>query len=99
MYLFCYFNCWLHFWFNYGAESEFNFPTKQDLEDIPTSCKVTRGNPVESRGFLGISNFVSPPDEDTAKEINTREFIEKRLEDCSTFNNNMDINALLIDFS
>jgi len=88
----------LHFWFNYGAESEFNFPTKQDIEDISTSCKVTRGNPVESRGFLGISNFVSPPDEDTAKEINTREFIEKRLEDCSTFNNNMDINALLIDF-
>jgi hypothetical protein len=88
----------LHYWFRYGAETEFDFVTREELEDATSSCEVTRGNPVEKRGFLGVTNFVTPPEEDIAKEINTRAFIEQRLQDCSALNNNQDVNLLFIDF-
>uniref|UniRef100_A0A7S0PSU8 Phosphatidylinositol-specific phospholipase C X domain-containing protein n=1 Tax=Asterionellopsis glacialis TaxID=33640 RepID=A0A7S0PSU8_9STRA len=88
----------LHYWFRYGAETEYDFVTKQELENAASSCEVTRGKPVDQRGFLGVTNFVTPPEEDVAKEINTRAFIEQRLQDCSEVNNNQNINIFFIDF-
>lgn len=86
----------LHYWFDFAAETAFSFSTAGDLEDTATSCEITRGN--QNADFFAITNFVTPPIKSTVRDINTLDFIEKRIADCSAINNGMIASMVYVDY-
>lgn len=86
----------LHYWYTFGSDTQFDFDALENLEDLSYSCEITRGDGTD-RGFFGVSNFVTPPSAKVAKNVNTRDFVEKRMADCSDLNS-LPVNMVLVDF-
>jgi hypothetical protein len=85
-----------NYWFEYAAETEFEFSTSSDFADTSTSCKITRGSG-STRDFLGVNSFVTPPTESESETINSRDFLEARLQACSDAAG-VDVNLMTVDF-
>lgn len=86
-----------HYWFDYAAETAFDFASTFELEATTTSCQVTRGAG-STKDFLAVTSFVTPPDQDAAEVINARSFLESRIQACSQHNGGLDVNLLYVDF-
>ena len=85
-----------HFWFEYAAETQFQFTTTSDFADASTSCEVTRGA-ASTKEFFGVNSFVTPPSESDAETINSRDFLETHLQVCSGAAG-LDVNLMYVDF-
>lgn len=85
-----------HYWFDYAAETDFEFTTASDFADTSTSCKVTRGSG-STREFFGVNSFVTPPTESEAETINSSDFLGARLQACSDATG-LDVNLMYVDF-
>jgi hypothetical protein len=85
-----------HDWFTYAAETEFSFDDVSALEDRTTSCEITRGQDGQ-RDFFGINVFTRIPSEVTCAVLNTAEFLEIHMEECSALNGGFKPNLILVD--
>jgi hypothetical protein len=85
-----------HYWFDYAAETEFEFTTASDVADTTNSCKITRGAS-SSLDFFAVTSFVTPPSENEAATINSRDFLEERMQACSE-STGLDVNIMYVDF-
>lgn len=85
-----------HYWFDFAAETEFEFVTASEFDDTATSCAITRGGG-STKEFFAINSFVTPPNEDEAVAINAQAALESRIQACSEYNG-LDVNLLYVDF-
>ena len=88
----------LHYYFDFVAETEFSFTSVDDLLEIGTSCRVTRGGSGQHRAFLGVNNFLSIPSKAKTPTINALEFVRPRVEACAAANDNRAVSFLYVDF-
>ena len=85
-----------HYWFDFAAETEFNFESADEFADATTSCDITRGAG-STMEFFAVTNFVTPPDESVAEVVNSKESVESRIQACSDFQG-LDVNLVYVDF-
>jgi len=85
-----------HYWFDYAAETEFEFTSQADFGDTATSCAITRGAG-STKDFFAVTSFVTPPNEDEAVNINAQAALQSRIQACSDYNG-LDVNLLYVDF-
>lgn len=85
-------------WFYYAAETEFEFPTVNALQNISSSCKITRGAGGYME-FFAVNNFVTNilPSKTAAAMVNKQDFLLKHIDACAEMNN-MTVNVVFIDF-
>lgn len=88
-----------HYFYDHAAETRFDSASLGDLENGEVSCEVTRGPRGEDgpAAFFVVNNFVTPPDEDASAVANSKDFLGKRLTDCSN-RNSMRPNFVYLDF-
>ena len=86
-----------HYWFDFAAETEFEFLDSSDFDNVARSCEITRGGG-STRQFFAVTSFVTPPRQSQSELINTREFLEARIDACSAANGGLDVNLMYIDF-
>lgn len=86
-----------HYWFDFGAETEFDFKNIDEFDNVDRSCRITRGAG-GTKDFFAVTSFVTPPNEDAAVTINTASFLRDRMETCSRHNGLLDVNLLYVDF-
>lgn len=88
-----------HPWFMYAAETEFDFLSVKDLQDIPRSCRITRGGRSGYNQFFGINIFITParfiP---TWKQINQYSFIKSHIDECLSYNQKTFVNVILVNY-
>lgn len=83
-------------YFDYTIESRYGFAAMDELVDTEFACEVTRG--FESTyDFYGVNVFLNVPNEEVAYETNSRDFLAKHLEACSSLYNHR-VNLLYVDF-
>lgn len=85
-----------HYWFDYAAETEFEFETASEFDDTATSCVITRGAG-STKDFLAVTSFVTPPNEEATVAINAQAALESRIQACSQ-HNGLTVNLLHVDF-
>lgn len=73
----------IHNYFDYTAETPFEFESVDDMRNEQVSCVINRG-PRESADFYGVNSFVTPPNEDVAGTMNSLQFIKRRLNRCAS---------------
>jgi len=73
----------LHDYFNYTADTEYVFQNISAIENIDTSCRVTRGAS-GLQALFNVNSFVTPPNPISAQTINAKDFMLNRLEKCSS---------------
>lgn len=85
-------------WFYYGAETQYNFPTIESLNNISYSCNITRGYG-GYEDFFAINNFITDilPSKPDAEIINQKAFVEKHMHECDKFNN-LSTSIIFVDF-
>lgn len=83
-----------HDWFSYAGETEFQFTSASQFQNVEFSCLITRGS--GSLDFYGVNVFLQIPNLSTCGELNTREFLIAHVEACSTFTS-QDVNLILVD--
>jgi hypothetical protein len=88
----------LHYYFDYAAETAFEFKSVAELLDTETSCQITRGGSAKHRAFFGINNFLQTPQEDLARTINAMGFLKPRVATCSATNGGLDVSLLSVDY-
>mmetsp|Transcript_34111 Transcript_34111/g.73931 ORF Transcript_34111/g.73931 Transcript_34111/m.73931 type:complete len:371 (+) Transcript_34111:261-1373(+) len=72
----------IHDYFDYTAETPFEFSSVDNMRNVETSCVINRG-PKEGAAFYGVNTFVTPPNVDTAAVVNSLTFVKRRLNRCS----------------
>lgn len=85
-----------HYWFDYAAETEFEFATASEVADTTNSCKVTRGAS-SSLDFFAVNSFATPASRDESAIINARDFLEGHMQACSD-SAGLDVNVMYVDF-
>jgi hypothetical protein len=85
-----------HYWFDYAAETEFEFTSASNFADTTSSCQITRGAG-SSKDFFAVTSFVTPPSEDESTTLNSRDFLEGRMQACSD-SAGLDVNLMYVDF-
>ena len=88
----------LHYYFDYVAETEFQFSTIESFENVEYSCQITRGGNARFMSFFGVNIFLTMPDPLGANTLNSLEFIRNRVAACSEFNENKTVNFVYFDF-
>lgn len=86
-----------HYWFDFAAETAFDFATVDELDDSSTSCEITRGAG-SSMDFFAVTSFLTPPSESESVAINAQAALESRIQACSQYNGGLDVNVLYVDF-
>ena len=85
-----------HDYWQYATETTFELDSIETIQDARVSCELTRGLDGE-KDFFGINVFTTTPDVyDSCSTVNDESFLEKHLEDCSSFNS-LKPNLLLVD--
>jgi hypothetical protein len=86
-----------HDWFSYAAETEYQFVDAAALDNKITSCAITRGQ--NTAPFFALNVFLTiPSPEVSADRLNTRDFLEDHMADCSTVNADRQVNIVFVDF-
>lgn len=84
-------------WFRYATETPYTFINADEVRNITNSCNATRGRPTASLYALNV--FVTLPSLDVASEtLNTKEFLQQHISDCTTYNNDSIPNVVWVDF-
>jgi len=86
----------LHLYYNYASDNDWEHSDPASIADRSTSCQLKK-NGINSRAFVGLNNFVSPPRRSYAKEVNAYEAAKDYVDDC-TRQLGEDINFVLVDF-
>ena len=86
----------LHLYYNYASDNDWEHSDPASIADRSTSCQLKK-NGINSRAFVGLNNFVSPPRRSSAKEVNAYEAAKDYVDDC-TRQLGEDINFVLVDF-
>lgn len=88
-----------HFFYNYAKETRFESASVEELQNYDYSCEVTRGPPDGAlpASFFVVNNFVTPPDPDIGKIVNSQAFLSERLTKCANINK-MRPNFVYLDF-
>jgi hypothetical protein len=86
-----------HYYWDYAAETEFSFESISALDQTGASCLITRGDG-GTKAFFGVNAFVTLPDQNAAKSINTESYLNSRIDACSALNDDLDVNLILVDF-
>lgn len=86
-----------HDWFAYAAETDFAFLDTAALDNKITSCAITRGR--ATAPFFALNVFLTIPSPVAAADrLNTRDFLEDHMADCSTVNADRRVNIVFVDF-
>ena len=83
----------LHYYYTYASNTEWRFESKAAIEATEQSCEVPT-----IKTFFGVNSFVTPPKQDTARELNSLEFARSRLTACSDLNGDELVNFIYADF-
>jgi hypothetical protein len=86
-----------HDWFTYAVEAEFSFNSVEEVQDVAYACAAGRGNGGR-RDFFGINAFLSLPSERAAEQLNAKSFLNGYIDDCTNFNDGLDVNLVFVDF-
>lgn len=86
----------LHLYYNYASDNDWDHPDAASIADRSTSCQLVK-NGINSRTFVGLNNFVSPPKRSAAKEVNEYAAAKDYINDCMR-QLGEDINFVLVDF-
>lgn len=86
-----------HYYFDYAAETEFEFATVEDMIPTEASCRISRGGSGKHRAFFGINNFLQIPQSDLAPTVNELDFVRARVETCASVNSILDVSFLIVD--
>ena len=86
-----------HYYFDYVAETQFQFGSVENLLNTDASCRITRGESGKHRAFFGINNFLQLPHADVAPTINAIDFLKSRVETCMSLNGGIDVSFLYAD--
>ena len=86
----------LHQYYAYASDNDWSHDSVESIEDRLISCRL-RPNGINNDVFVGLNNFVSPPSETSAREINAYSAVSKYVDTCSAMIGT-DINFLLVDF-
>jgi hypothetical protein len=88
-----------HPWFMHAAETEFSFRTVQDIQEIPKSCRITRGGSSGRNEFFGINLFITPARfVPTWKRINRYSFIQSHIDQCLSYNQKTFVNVIFVNY-
>lgn len=68
------------------------------VNDNENSCVFAETPGLLSKTFFGLNNFVSTPTLAAAQTMNTFDFIQNRIEACSTLNDNLDVNFVYVNY-
>lgn len=71
-----------HNYFDYAADTPFDLSSLNEMNDVGNSCQVSRG-PQKEADFYNINSFVTPPSIELAREINSKDFVRRRLNRCA----------------
>jgi len=95
----------LHEWFDFAAETEFSFPTVLDVQNVASSCRITRGGSNSESSdrlrwkFFGVNVFLSLANEAASRQLNAAAFLRQHLQDCASRNEGYGgVNLVLVDF-
>jgi len=84
-------------WFNYAAETKFEFSTEEEFQDKAEACAITRGRP--NAPFYALNVFTMIPSKVLARELlNTKDFLEEHIKACSEVNGGRHVSAVFVDF-
>jgi hypothetical protein len=88
-------------WFQYAAETEYQFDSVAELRDEAYSCRVTRGS--ATAPLLGVNVFLSLPNPTASRTLNGADFLRPHLQGCAQRNGRASrrgggVNAVLVDF-
>lgn len=86
----------LHQYYNYGSDNDWEHDDIASIENRYSSCTLKK-NGINSKTFVGLNNFVSPPSRSSAKKLNAYSAVTDYVNDC-TRRLGADINFLLVDF-
>jgi hypothetical protein len=87
----------LHFWFDYGVNTQYDFGNINHLLDTQASCSLTSAGRASTRDWFRVNNYVTLANPIAAGTVNSVEFAEERVAACST-QNNLPVNLLAVDF-
>jgi hypothetical protein len=87
----------LHFWFDYGVNTQYDFGSINALLDTQASCSLTSAGRASTRDWFRVNNYVTLANPIAAGTVNSVEFAEERAAACST-QNNLPVNLLAVDF-
>lgn len=87
------------YFFNYASETQFQSSSLNDLQNYEYSCEITRTTQADAlpANFFVVNNFVTPPDLDSSKVANSKDFLKNLLEGCAN-ENNLRPNFVYLDF-
>lgn len=72
--------------------------TQDAIENTATSCLITRGEG-GTKAFFGVNTFLQVPFSLSAyKTINSEDFLDDRIDACSSLNSGLDVNFIIVDF-
>lgn len=83
-------------YYGYASDNDWDHADIASIEDTATSC-VLKKNGVNSKTFVGLNNFVSPPSKKSAQTLNEYSAAAEYVATCSAVLQT-DINFLLVDF-
>jgi hypothetical protein len=86
-----------HDWFQFAAETKFEFQDATSFENKTEACTITRGRQIAP--FYALNLFTTIPNRQLATDlINTRSFLQEHIAACSQVTNGLDVNILFMDF-
>jgi hypothetical protein len=90
----------LHFWFDYGVNTQYDFGSINALTDIPSSCTLTSAGRTSTRDWFRVNNYVTAivSNPNAANTVNSVAFAEARVAACSAQNNDLPVNLVAVDF-
>ena len=86
----------LHQYYRYASDNDWEHPDIESIEDRLSSCEL-KHNGINNTEWVGLNNFVSPPNQKSAKTVNEYLAAADYVNQCQALLE-VDINFLLVDF-
>jgi len=86
----------LNQYYRYASDNDWEHPDIESIEDRLSSCEL-KHNGINNTEWVGLNNFVSPPNQKSAKTLNEYLAAADYVNQCQALLE-VDINFLLVDF-
>ena len=83
-------------YFGYGSDNNWEYFDVESIENRANSCTLKK-NGINSKTFIGLNNFVSPPSKATAQILNDYTAVLDYVDSCTVLLQ-AEINFLLVDY-
>lgn len=88
----------MNYYWDHAVDTKYSFRSLEEISVTSTSCVIGRGADRGSNHFFAVNSFVAVDKISTSVTINSKNFANRRIDDCSSVNENLPVTTYYVDF-